>query len=115
MDYLLSHLPDFSTWSETQLLIYIVALLGVVLHIYGVFLEAERRQDLVFVIGGACLFVYATYIQNKIFAIAMFGFSVASLIEFIEILLGKHRHVCYPSDMVKDPKGKIYPHENMKA
>ena len=108
MNYLLAHIPDFSTWTTSHIIIAVVAMLGALLMIYGVFLESERRQDLVFLVAGGCLFVYATYIQNKLFAVAMFGFSAASLVEFIEILLGKHHHVCYPSDAVKDPKGKIY-------
>ncbi len=108
MEYLFSHLPDFSTWTNTQFIIYIIAALGVLLHIYGVFLETERRQDLVFWIAGACLFVYATYIQEKVFAIAMFGFAAASMIKFIEIMLGVHHHVRDLSVDHTDPKGKIY-------
>ncbi len=104
MDYLLAHLPDFSSWSETQFIIYIIAALGVVLHIYGVFLETARRQDLVFWIAGGCLFVYATYMQEKLFAIAMFGFAAASMIKFIEIMMGKY----HQDPAIKDPKGKIY-------
>ena len=112
MDFLLSHLPDFSTWSMTQIIIAVVAGLGAILLVYGVFLESERRQDLVFIIGAGCLFVYATYIQNKLFAIVMFCFALASLFEFIEILLGKHHHVCIPTNEMKNPKGKIYDYKN---
>ncbi len=108
MEFILSHLPDFSTWDLTHIIIAVVGVLGMVLLVYGVFLESERRQDLIFIIGSGCLFVYATYIQNKLFALTMFGFGVASLFEFVEILLGKHHHVCVPTDVIKDPKGKMY-------
>ena len=108
MNFLLTKLPDFSNWPTAQIAIYVIAALGVVLLVYGVFLEAERRQDLVFILAAGCLFAYATYIKNHIFGIAMLGFGAASLIELIEIMLGKHHHVCYPTDMVKDPKGKFY-------
>lgn len=108
MEYLFTHLPDFSTWTTVQFIIYIVAALGVLLHIYGVFLETARRQDLVFWIAGACLFVYATYIQEKVFAIAMFGFAAASMIKFIEIMLGIHHHKRNPDADHIDPKSKIY-------
>ncbi len=104
MEFLLSHLPDFSTWTSTQFIIYLIAALGVIMHIYGVFLETARRQDLVFWIAGGCLFVYATYIGDKLLAVAMFGFALASMIKLIEIMRGTYHH----APAVKDPKGKIY-------
>lgn len=74
-----------------QTIIYVVAGLGAILMIYGVFLETERRQDAVFLIGAGCLLVYALSIGNLIFTIAMAGFFLAALTEFIEILLGIHK------------------------
>lgn len=73
-------------------LMYIVAALGAVMLVYGVFLEEERRQDLVTMIGAMALFVYALYIGNKLFMIAMGGLAVASLVEFVEIYIGLHKH-----------------------
>ena len=73
--------------------IYIVAGLGVVLLTYGVFLEAERRQDLVFIVGSACMLVYSLWIGNKIFSVAMAGILIGSLIELTEILVGIHKHI----------------------
>lgn len=78
--------------SLVETLIYIVAGIGAVMLVYSVFLEVERRQDLVMFIGAACLFVYALYIGNMIFMIAMAGLGLASGIEFIEILVGLHKH-----------------------
>ncbi len=77
-------------WTPIETIVNIVAILGIIMLIYGIFLEAERRQDAVFVIGSACLFVYALWISNAIFAIAMGGFFVASFVELIEIILGRH-------------------------
>ncbi len=74
-------------------IIYVVAGIGVILLTYGVFLEAERRQDLVFIIGSACLLVYALWIGNTIFSLAMAGLMIGSLIELIEILIGIHKHI----------------------
>ncbi|MFA6424094.1 MAG: hypothetical protein WCV83_02140 [Candidatus Magasanikbacteria bacterium] len=85
---LFPHLP----WGMTEIIVNVVAMIGVILHIYGVFLEKEKRRDLVFVIGGTCLFVYSLWIQNKIFSFAMAGFTLASLVEYIEILTGHHLH-----------------------
>ena len=75
-----------------ETIIYIVAGVGAVLITYGVFLEQERRQDLVKFIGAACLFVYALYIGSKLFMVAMAGLGIASLVEFIEIYVGLHKH-----------------------
>ncbi len=93
----LSSLP----WPLTDVVINIVAALGVILLTYGVFLEAERRQDAVFIIASACLLVYALWIGNNIFSLAMAGLLIGSFIEWVEILTGKHKHVCVP-DYHKD-------------
>ncbi|PIR78302.1 MAG: hypothetical protein COU28_02380 [Candidatus Magasanikbacteria bacterium CG10_big_fil_rev_8_21_14_0_10_36_16] len=89
--FLSSLFPNLPS-STIELSIYIVAALGAVLITYAVFLEIERRQDLVFFVGSACLFVYALYTYNKVFMIAMAGLGLASLVEFIEIYLGLHKH-----------------------
>ncbi len=74
-----------------EVIMYVLAGLGIILLVYGVFLETEKRQDLVFLVAAACLLVYALYIDNIIFIVAMSGLLLASLIEFIEILLGIHK------------------------
>lgn len=79
-------------WDNMVVIMNMIAIAGATFHIYGVFLETEKRRDLVFIVGGVCLLIYALWIRNKIFALAMFGFSVASLIEFIEIWTGHHKH-----------------------
>lgn len=78
--------------SILEIVIHIVAFLGIILISYGVFLETERRQDLVFALGGISLCVYAIYIANLMFVIAMGIFALNALIKFIEILVGIHRH-----------------------
>ncbi|MBI2444605.1 MAG: hypothetical protein HYV42_05200 [Candidatus Magasanikbacteria bacterium] len=75
-----------------ETLVQIVGLLGGILLAYGVYLEAERRQDAVFVIGSACLLVYALWINNVIFIFA-FGLLLAVAgRELIQIMRGKHQH-----------------------
>lgn len=100
LTYLLPTLP----WAPLETIINIVAMLGVIMLIYGVFLEAERRQDAVFVIGSACLFVYAIWISSAVFAIAMGGFFIASAIELVEILLGRHHHAAAQVEKYKHPE-----------
>lgn len=78
-------------FSIIETAVYIVAALGIVLLTYAIFLETERRQDLVFFVGAACLLVYALTIGNRIFIIAMGAIMLASAVEFIEIMLGLHK------------------------
>ncbi|KKW42745.1 MAG: hypothetical protein UY92_C0004G0081 [Candidatus Magasanikbacteria bacterium GW2011_GWA2_56_11] len=88
------------TLAET--LVYVAAAAGAIMITYGVFLEQERRQDLVKFIGAACLFVYALFTGDKIFMIAMAGLGLASLIEFAEIMFGLHKHS--PEDLKRYKK-----------
>ncbi|MDO8499116.1 MAG: hypothetical protein Q7S66_00450 [bacterium] len=81
-------------WPMIDIVLNVVAGLGAILIVYGVFLEAEKRQDAVFVLGAGCLLVYALWIGNKIFSVAMAGFMLGSFLELIEIMRGKHVHVC---------------------
>ncbi len=100
MQQLLNLFPSLP-WPLLGIVMNVIAGLGAILLTYGVFLEAERRQDAVFIIASGCLLVYALWIGNKIFALAMTGLFVGSLIELIEILTGKHHHVCTPEDRKK--------------
>lgn len=92
-------------WPLIDIVMNVVAALGAILLTYGVFLEAERRQDAVFIIASACLLVYSLWVGNKIFSIAMTGLFIGSWIELIEILTGHHHHVCIP-DVHKDTPAK---------
>ena len=85
---ILSSLP----WPLLDVIMNVVAGLGAIILTYGVFLEAERRQDAVFIIASACLLAYAVWIGNKIFSLAMAGLLIGSLIELIEIMTGRHKH-----------------------
>lgn len=78
--------------SPLDISIHVIAAIGCMLLAYGVFLEQERRQDLVYIIAASCLLVYAIHIQNLVFIIAMSGFALASGVEFIEIYTGLHKH-----------------------
>lgn len=103
MNFIFSHIPQMS---GIDLVVHVVALLGGVLLTYAVFLEAERRQDAVFFLAGACLMVYALWLKNIIFILALGGFMFASLMEFVEIMVGIHKHGRILQEKYKDPKGK---------
>lgn len=72
--------------------ILLSAIFGTILVIYSQFIEAEHKRDVIRMIGAVGLFVYAFFIADKIFMITMAGIFFASLIEFVEILLGVHKH-----------------------
>lgn len=93
-----SILPTIPT-SPIDIIIHVVAILGCILLAYSVFLEQERRQDLVKLLGACSLLVYALSIKNIIFSIAMGGVAITSAIEFIEIYIGLHKHS--PEDLKK--------------
>ena len=77
-------------WPLIDIVMNVVAGLGAILLTYAIFLEAEKRQDAVFVIGAGCLLVYALWIGNTIFSIAMAGMAIGAFIELVEIMLGRH-------------------------
>lgn len=112
MPPLASFLPTLP-WSTLEIVLTVVAALGAILITYGVFLEAERRQDAVFTVGAACLLVYALWVGNKIFSVAMAGFMLASFIELIEIMTGRHKHTTQLVEDFKCPSGNC-PHEQPK-
>jgi hypothetical protein len=94
-------MPEFlnlpvESLSLLEIIMNVIAGLGAILLTYGVFLEAERRQDAVFIIASACLLVYSLWIGNILFSLAMTGMFIGSWIELIEIMTGHHHHVCIP-------------------
>jgi Ca2+/Na+ antiporter len=91
--YFFQTIPDLRL---PDIIINVVGMLGALLVGYGVFLEAEKRQDIVFMLAGMCLFVYAIWLASPVTMIAMALFTLASTYEFIQIMRGKHHHVCYP-------------------
>ncbi len=81
------------TMSLVEVIVYVVAGLGAILVAYAVFLKKEKLQDVLLLIGSACLIVYSLYIQNLIFLLAMSGLFLASMVEWLEILSGLHKDI----------------------
>lgn len=77
-------------WPILDIIMNVIAGLGAIMLVYAIFLEAERKQDAVFVVGAFCLFIYALWVGNAIFSIAMIGLTIGAFIEWIEIITGKH-------------------------
>ena len=102
----LTNLFSALPWPLLDVVMNVVAGLGAVMLTYGIFLEAERHQDGVFIIASAFLLAYAVWIGNKIFSLAMGGLLAGSLIEFVEILFSKHKHSEELVERYKNPKGQ---------
>jgi hypothetical protein len=103
MNTIFSLFPNLP-WSDTEIVLNITAGVGAILLIYGIFLEAEHKQDLVFFFGATMLGVYAYWIGNKIFTVAMIGFGLGSLVEYLEIIFGRHVHSEELVKKYKNPK-----------
>lgn len=78
-------------WTIAEIFFNTLAGLGVIMLVYSIFLEAETKQDAVMFFGATFLGIYASWIGNTIFLIAMAGVSIGSLVEFIEIFTSR-RH-----------------------
>jgi len=76
-------------WTTAEIFFNTLACLGVIMLVYSIFLEAETKQDAVMFLGATLLGIYASWIGNTIFLVAMAGVSVASLVEFIEIFTAR--------------------------
>ncbi len=76
-----------------DIILNVIAGLGAIMITYAVFLGHETKQDIVLAIGSFCLLVYALWISNVIFTLAMGGLFLASMVEFVEILVGIHTPV----------------------
>jgi len=90
--FLESWFPYLPVSSLSETLIYVTGGVGAILLIYAIFLDVEKRQDLVMLIGASCLLVYALFLRNLIFSVAMAGVALASIFEFVEIYTGLHKH-----------------------
>ena len=78
-------------WQSLEVIVTVVAALGAILLTYGIFLKTEKRQDIVLFLGSFALIIYALYIGNLLFTIAMGGLMLATLVEVIEIAMGLHK------------------------
>ena len=65
------------------------------LIIYGLFLESEKRQDILYIIGFFGLFIYALFISSPVFVFTCLGMFVAATVELIEIMMGIHQQEKY--------------------
>jgi len=85
-------------FTDTTFLI-LSGILGGLLLAYSQFVEMEHRRDLIRILGAGGLFVYSYYIGNTIFMLTSGAIGLSALVEFVEILVGVHKH---PNPSVKE-------------
>ena len=92
--------PNLPT-SFVELAVYVVGFMGALALSYAVLLEQEKRQDALFVVASASLFVYGLVHHDKII---MFAFGLMFLVagrELVQIMRRKHKH---STEMVEEYK-----------
>lgn len=75
-----------------EIMLIVASLMGAITLSYAVLLEAEKRQDAVFLLAAASLFVYALLINDRLLMFAFGLLFVVSGRELIQIARGKHHH-----------------------
>jgi lipid-A-disaccharide synthase-like uncharacterized protein len=52
---------------------------------YALWIKNEKWQDIIFIIGGACLLVYSAYIKDTIFIVLQVIFIISAFLELIKL------------------------------
>jgi hypothetical protein len=64
---------------------YTFGIIGLVLISIAVWIKKEKKQDLLFLLGGAFLLVHSLSIHDKIFIILQVVFMASALVELVKI------------------------------
>ncbi len=62
-----------------------IGALGLILVIIGILAKKRKTQSTLFAFGGICLEVYSVYIQDVIFMVLQFCFTVAAVYELAKL------------------------------
>ena len=65
----------------------LIGVLGIILISVGVVTKRRKRQDVFYILGGACLEVYSIYINDLIFAVLQIIFILSAVYDFNKINL----------------------------
>lgn len=63
----------------------IFGILGLLIISFSIWLKNEKRQDMWFVLGGACLLVYSISIHDTIFIILQIVFIASAAAELLKL------------------------------
>lgn len=65
----------------------LIGVLGIILISIGVITKRRNRQDVFYILGGACLEVYSIHINDLIFAVLQIIFILSAVYDFNKINL----------------------------
>jgi hypothetical protein len=68
----------------------IFGIIGLLIISFAIWLKNERKQDILFVVGGISLLIYSISIGNVIFIVLQVVFIASSLLEILR-LAGKNK------------------------
>ena len=97
--------PNLPT-SFVELAVYVVGFMGALALSYAVLLEQEKRQDALFVVASASLFVYGLVHHDKIIMFAMGLMFLVAGRELIGLMRGKHHHSSQMIEKYEHPEQK---------
>ncbi|MDO8626166.1 MAG: hypothetical protein Q7K39_01760 [Candidatus Magasanikbacteria bacterium] len=111
LNFVVNSVPGMD-FSYVNLAVIVIGFMGGLALMYAILLEAERRQDAVFVVGAASLFVYALVRQDYVIMFATVGMILVAGRELIQIWRGKHHHTVANTEKYEHNDGKMSPRFN---
>mgnify|MGYP001584504956 CR=1 FL=1 len=63
----------------------ILGIIGLIIISMAIWVKIEKKQDILFVIGGVLLFVYSISIENVIFSVLQAVFILSALVELVRM------------------------------
>lgn len=60
-------------------------IIGLLLISYSLWIKNEKRQDIVFIIGGLSLLVYSIFIEDIIFIVLQIIFIISAFVELMRL------------------------------
>jgi len=63
----------------------LIGALGLILISVGLLLKNRKHQNILYIIGGICLEIYSIHIQDTIFIVLQFIFTLSAIYDFLKI------------------------------
>lgn len=63
----------------------LIGIIGLLIISFAVWMKNERRQDILFIIGGVLMFAYSISIDSAIFAVLQAVFVLSALFELVKL------------------------------
>lgn len=67
----------------------IVAIVGVILISVGIIKRKRRTEDIYYILGGLCMFVYSIHVEDLIFIVLQIIFTGTAMYDFYKTIMKK--------------------------